>query len=84
MSSPASGIVLLAPYYLHREAPQEATGFSPFELLYGRTARGLVQILKELWTGETGITVNQLANDIREQQNRITLCTADDGGQGKA
>ena len=39
--------------FAYREAPQEATGFSPFELLYGRTARGPVQILKELWTGET-------------------------------
>ena len=36
-----------------REAPQEATRFSPFELLCGRTVRGSVQILKELWTGET-------------------------------
>ena len=33
-----------------REARQEATGFSPFELLYGRTVRGPVQILKELWS----------------------------------
>ena len=39
--------------FAHREAPQEATGFSPFELLYGRTVRGPVQILKELWIGET-------------------------------
>ena len=39
--------------FAYREAPPEATGFSPFELLYGRTARGPVQILKELWTAET-------------------------------
>ena len=39
--------------FAYREAPLEATGFSPFELLYGRTVRGPVQILKELWTGET-------------------------------
>ena len=39
--------------FAYREAPQEATGFSPFELLYGRTVRGPVQILKEPWTGET-------------------------------
>ena len=38
--------------FAYREAPQEAAGFSPFELLYGRTVRGPVQILKELWTGE--------------------------------
>ena len=34
--------------FAYREAPQKATGFSPFELLYGRTVRGPVQILKEL------------------------------------
>ena len=33
--------------FAYREARQEATGFSPFELLYGRTVRGPVQILKE-------------------------------------
>ena len=39
--------------FAYREAPQEATGFSPFELLYGKKVRGPVQILKELWTGDT-------------------------------
>ena len=34
--------------FTYREAPQEAIGFSPFELLYGRTVRGPVQIFKEL------------------------------------
>ena len=36
--------------FAYREAPQESTRFSPFELLYGRTVRGPLQILKELWT----------------------------------
>ena len=39
--------------FAYREAPQEATGFSPFELLYGRTVHKPVQIIKELWIGET-------------------------------
>ena len=38
--------------FAYREARQEATEFSPFELLYGRTVRGPVQILKELWSEE--------------------------------
>ena len=33
-----------------RDAPQASTGFSPFELIYGRTVRGPMSILKELWT----------------------------------
>ena len=39
--------------FAYKEAAQEATGFSLFELMYGRTVRGPVQILKELWAGET-------------------------------
>ena len=38
--------------FAYREARQESLGFSPFELLYGRTVRGPMQILKELWTQE--------------------------------
>ena len=38
--------------FAYREAPQASLGFSPFELLYGRTIRGPMSILKELWTGE--------------------------------
>ena len=42
------------PYLLfaYREAPQESTGFSPFELLYGRQVRGPLDILREVWTEE--------------------------------
>ena len=38
--------------FAYREVPQDSTGFAPFELLYGRTVRGPMQILKELWTKE--------------------------------
>ena len=38
--------------FANREAPQESLGFSPFELLYGRTVRGPMAILKDLWTDE--------------------------------
>lgn len=31
----------------------EEHGFTPFELVFGRSARGLMKILKELWTGES-------------------------------
>eukprot|EP00731_Ephydatia_muelleri_P034076 Em0046g19a len=39
------------PYLLfaYREVPQDSTGFSPFELLYGRAVRGPLDILKESW-----------------------------------
>ena len=41
---------LPAVLFAYREVPQVDTGFSPFELLYGRTVRGPMQVFKELWT----------------------------------
>ena len=41
----------LVPYLLfaYREVPQASTGFSTFELLYGRDVRGPLVILRESW-----------------------------------
>ena len=41
--------------FANREVPQESTGFSPFQLLYGRAVRGPGTILKELWTKKMNI-----------------------------
>ena len=35
--------------FAYREIPQSSTGYSPFELLYGRTPRGPLALLKETW-----------------------------------
>ena len=35
--------------FAYREVPQESTGFSPIEMLYGRDVRGPLDILKESW-----------------------------------
>ena len=57
--------------FAYRETPQESTRFSPFELLYGRTVRGPMQILKELWTGEPETdetkTVYQYVVDLQDR-----------------
>ena len=57
--------------FTYREARQEATGFSPFELLYGRTVRSSVQILKDLWSDEEEVTEvttsHQYALELRER-----------------
>ena len=44
----------LIPYVLFsiREVPQASTGFSPFELVYGRSPRGLLDIAKETWESQ--------------------------------
>jgi len=39
-----------ALFFAYREVPQESTGFSPFETLYGHSVRGPMTILKQLWT----------------------------------
>ena len=38
--------------FAYRDAPQESLGFTPFELIYGRSVRGPMYILRELWTKE--------------------------------
>ena len=45
----------LLPYLLfaYREVPQASTGFSPFELVYGRNVRGPLDVLKESWEAST-------------------------------
>ena len=55
--------------FAYREAPQDSLGFSPFELLYGRTLRGPLSILRELWTNERKdsevSTTNEYVVDLR-------------------
>ena len=41
---------LPAALFAYREAPQESLGFAPFELMFGRTVRGPMAVLRELWT----------------------------------
>lgn len=40
---------LPAVLFAYRETPQVSMGFSPFELLYGRTVRGPLSILRDIW-----------------------------------
>ena len=39
-----------ATLFAYREVPQESLGFSPFDLIYGRSVHGPMAILKELWS----------------------------------
>ncbi|XP_069157618.1 uncharacterized protein [Procambarus clarkii] len=57
--------------FAYREVPQASTGFSPFELLYGRTVKGPLQVLRNLWEGNdcTPITKTtyEYVIDLRER-----------------
>ncbi|KAL5481930.1 hypothetical protein EMCRGX_G022205 [Ephydatia muelleri] len=61
---------LLIPYALfaYREVPQCSTGFSPFELLYGRDVRGPLDVLKESWeaTEKSGESMVSHSLSLRE------------------
>ena len=60
------------PYLLfaYREVPQETTGFSPFELLYGRRVRGPLDVLREEWIGDRGTAV-PVATHVIEMGERL-------------
>ena len=61
-----------AVLFAYREVPQASTGFSPFELLYGRTVRAPLKILKELWFGEAqGREEESTYQYVLELRNRL-------------
>ena len=62
---------LPAILFAYREVPQSSTGYSPFELLYGRTVRGPMQILKELWTGDCEDEIRNTYQYVLELRNRL-------------
>jgi len=59
------------PYLLfaYRKVPQETTGFSPFDMLYGHHVRGPLDMLREGWTGdkEAAIPVNTYVVQMRQR-----------------
>jgi hypothetical protein len=60
------------PYLLfaYREVPTESTGYSPFELLYGRTIRGPLAVIKETWLEKRPDTSN-LTSYVLEMRKRL-------------
>ena len=70
-----------------REVPKESLGFSPFELMYGRNVRGLMAILKELWSEEISdnqvLSTYQYVIDLRERLEQTCKLAHDKKIQGK-
>ena len=61
------GIHLLL--FAMREAVQESLGFSPFELIFGRTVRGSLKLLKESWLAED--TPDNLLDQVADLRCRL-------------
>eukprot|EP00731_Ephydatia_muelleri_P004053 Em0002g229a len=61
------------PYLLfaYREVPQASTGFSPFELLYGRDVRGPLDILKEVWETTSRTTDENVISYVLSTRERL-------------
>ena len=63
----------LVPYLLfaYREVPQESTGFSPFELLYGRDVRGPLDILRETWESNQKDSPNVISYVLKMRERMV-------------
>uniref|UniRef100_A0A9J7XB62 Gypsy retrotransposon integrase-like protein 1 n=1 Tax=Cyprinus carpio carpio TaxID=630221 RepID=A0A9J7XB62_CYPCA len=66
---------LMIPYVLFgiREVPQAYTGFTPFELLFGRQPRGLLDVAREAWEQQPAPhrTVIEHVRQMRERIDRV-------------
>ena len=65
----------LIPYLLfaYREVPQSSTGFSPFELVFGRPVRGPMDVLKETWEADKKSTESVVSYvlSVREKLDKM-------------
>ncbi|XP_069990681.1 uncharacterized protein [Penaeus vannamei] len=55
-----------ATLFAYREMPNDSLKFSPFELLYGRTVRGPLNILHELWSN------NEINHEVKSTYRYVT------------
>lgn len=65
----------LLPYLLfaYREVPQSSTGFSPFELMYGRAVRRPVDVLRETWEASERSNENVVSYILSVQQKLTNM-----------
>ena len=68
--------------FAYREVPQASTGFSPFELLFGRHVRSPLNVLKNSWVGEKEHwegeqNVLEYVVKMRERLANLTECVSE-------
>lgn len=66
----------LLPYLMFaiREVPQASLGFSPFELVYGRHPRGILDIARETWEQQAS-PFHSVIEHVTAMQDRISTVT---------
>ena len=57
--------------FAYKEVPQASTGFSPFELLYGRAVRGPLDIVKGAWEGSK-LTKDSVVSYVLGVQDKLS------------
>lgn len=61
--------------FAYREVPQASTGFSPFELLYGRQVRGPLDVLREAWEGPSTPKSHSILAHVLQMRDKMEEMT---------
>ena len=61
--------------FAYQEVPQASTGFSPFELLYGRAMRGPLDILQETWQTDRQSDESVLSHVLAAMREKLAHTT---------
>nr|XP_008105066.1 PREDICTED: uncharacterized protein LOC100554808 [Anolis carolinensis] len=59
--------------FAYREVPQDSTGYSPFELLYGRRVRGPLDLIREFWETSPGPEPVSVTKYIKDLQSTMEM-----------
>ena len=61
--------------FAYREVPQSSSGFSPFELLYGREIRGPLDVLQESWVAKEKSSENVVSHIMSIREKMAEMAT---------